>query len=383
MTTPSQPQPDPSAVPAPPEGGVPLYWPENQAPASAPAQAGPAHQPLWPAEDPQSPLIPGPPVPSPPSGSPTWYVPGQDEVGSPAQPGSSQEILGHASQVTGQDWAGQQPAQTGASPWQSNPYAAPAPGADPYAAAPYGAQPAAPYAAPYGAQPGAYGSPSGPYGAGQAPPYGQPAYGTPGYSPQQPPGRSGVNVGLVVGLVAVTLVIVLLGSAALVWALNRDSTPTGQGTPTGAITGLVDYRTTNPGALTQNHTTDPVTYPMSPPAGGPHFPVWQNCMGDVYTKKITSEKAVHSLEHGAVWITYDPQRVGAADVEKLAARVRGVEYTLMSPFPGQGPKISIQAWGYQLGVDSASDKRIGQFLQKYRVTASLEPGAVCSGGATE
>lgn len=84
-----------------------------------------------------------------------------------------------------------------------------------------------------------------------------------------------------------------------------------------------------------------------------------------------------------MWITYDPQRVGAADVEKLAARVRGVEYTLMSPFPGQGPKISIQAWGYQLGVDSASDKRIGQFLQKYRVTASLEPGAVCSGGATE
>ncbi|MGY0233914.1 DUF3105 domain-containing protein [Longispora urticae] len=213
------------------------------------------------------------------------------------------------------------------------------------------------------------------------PPYGQPAYGTPGYAVPST-GKSGVNVGLIVGLVAVTLVIVLVGVGALVWVLNGEddaaTSTSGKG-----ISGLVDYRATTPGGLAATHTPGEVTYPMTPPAGGPHNPQWQNCMGDVYPRKITSEKAVHSLEHGAVWITYDPQRVVASDVEKLAAKVRGVDYMMMSPFPGQGAKISLQAWGYQLAVDSPTDKRIGQFIQKYRLTASLEPGAVCSGGATE
>jgi hypothetical protein len=66
------------------------------------------------------------------------------------------------------------------------------------------------------------------------------------------------------------------------------------------ITGLVNYRTSNPGMLTRNHVTGTLTYPVSPPVGGDHNPVWQNCMGSVYDAAIATENAVHSLEHGAV-----------------------------------------------------------------------------------
>jgi hypothetical protein len=104
-------------------------------------------------------------------------------------------------------------------------------------------------------------------------------------------------------------------------------------------------------------------------------------MGDIYTRQIANEHAVHSLEHGAVWITYDPS-LPADQVKLLENRVRGLPYTLLSPYPGEGAKISLQAWGWQLKVDDANDPRIDQFIQDLRINASQEPGATCSGGNT-
>jgi Protein of unknown function (DUF3105) len=144
---------------------------------------------------------------------------------------------------------------------------------------------------------------------------------------------------------------------------------------------VVDYRKTNPAALTRDHKLGRISYPMSPPAGGPHNPIWQNCEGNVYEAPIASEHAVHSLEHGAVWITYRPD-LPRDQVDALANRVRGSEYLLMSPYPGLDRPISLQAWGYQLKVDSASDKAIDAFIATYRRNASLEPGAPCGAGIT-
>jgi hypothetical protein len=56
--------------------------------------------------------------------------------------------------------------------------------------------------------------------------------------------------------------------------------------------------------LSRDHTKEPVDYPQSPPVGGPHNPIWQNC--GFYSKPVRNENAVHSMEHGAVWITYSP-----------------------------------------------------------------------------
>jgi len=54
----------------------------------------------------------------------------------------------------------------------------------------------------------------------------------------------------------------------------------------------------------RNHVTTPVQYPQTPPAAGDHSPVWLNC--GVYPEPVPDEQAVHSLEHGAVWVTYNP-----------------------------------------------------------------------------
>jgi hypothetical protein len=147
------------------------------------------------------------------------------------------------------------------------------------------------------------------------------------------------------------------------------------------ISGIVNFRTTNPKMLEQTHAWGPITYDVTPPVGGKHNFNWQNCMGDVYDAQIANEHAVHSLEHGAVWITYNPD-LPKDQVDKLASKVRGQEFMLMSPYPGLDSKISLQAWGYQLKVNNASDGRIDDFIKALRKNATMEPQAGCSGGIT-
>lgn len=86
-----------------------------------------------------------------------------------------------------------------------------------------------------------------------------------------------------------------------------------------------------------------------------------------------------SLEHGAVWISYD----GISDVEQttLTRDLGEKTYRLMSPYPDQGDKTKLTAWGEQLSVDSVDDPRIDVFVKKYRQGPQTpEPGAPCTGG---
>ncbi|WP_228488947.1 DUF3105 domain-containing protein [Raineyella fluvialis] len=130
--------------------------------------------------------------------------------------------------------------------------------------------------------------------------------------------------------------------------------------------------------LSNKHTTSSVSYPMSPPVGGDHDPTPQNC--GVYTAPVRNENAVHSLEHGAVWITYTPD-LAPDQVSVLQADAKGHTHVLVSPYPGLGSAVVLNAWGLQLPVDSASDPRVAAFIKTYEQGPQTpEPGAECSGG---
>ncbi|WP_030669693.1 DUF3105 domain-containing protein [Streptomyces sp. NRRL B-1347] len=132
--------------------------------------------------------------------------------------------------------------------------------------------------------------------------------------------------------------------------------------------------------LGRNHVSTPVDYKTSPAAGGDHNPVWMNCDGVPYDKEIDETNAVHSLEHGAVWVTYS-DKAADAEVRALKARVQKTPYSLMSPYADQSAPITLSAWGKQLSVTSASDPRVGKFFTKYVQGAQTpEPGAACTGG---
>lgn len=130
--------------------------------------------------------------------------------------------------------------------------------------------------------------------------------------------------------------------------------------------------------LSRNHVESKVSYATSPPVGGDHHPVWLNC--GVYDEPVPEEHAVHSLEHGSVWITYDPA-LPAAEVSKLTGKAEGEAYVLVSPHEGQKSPIVLTAWGHQLELNSADDQRIDPFLVRYlQGEQTPEPGAVCHSG---
>ncbi|MCL4294533.1 MAG: DUF3105 domain-containing protein [Anaerolineae bacterium] len=172
------------------------------------------------------------------------------------------------------------------------------------------------------------------------------------------------NNRLWIGVVVGAGLLIVAGAAFLI--LNGGSQPAS------SIEGVVTF------SVPQGHQDGPLTYPQTPPAGGIHNPAWQNC--GIYDQPIPNEQAVHSLEHGAAWITYQPD-LPAEDVEQLRTLVRGRDFALLSPYPDLPAPVVASAWGVQLKVDSAADPQLSAFLTRYmQGPQTPELGAPCSSG---
>jgi hypothetical protein len=131
--------------------------------------------------------------------------------------------------------------------------------------------------------------------------------------------------------------------------------------------------------LSRGHD-EQVTYEDNglPPVGGIHSGVWQNC--GIYSEPVETKNAVHSLEHGAVWITYQPDLTDD-EVSELQGLVRGQPYVVLSPYPGLKSPVVLTAWGIQLEVDSGGDSRIADFIDRYQQGPQTpELGASCTDG---
>lgn len=118
--------------------------------------------------------------------------------------------------------------------------------------------------------------------------------------------------------------------------------------------------------------------PDEVPAGGEHSQVWANC--GFYSEPVAAENAVHSLEHGAVWITYQPS-LPEDQVDVLRSLGSPVEKVLVSPVEGQEVPMMATAWGYQLELQEADDPRLSQFIAEFAGSLGApEPGGSCRGG---
>jgi hypothetical protein len=178
-------------------------------------------------------------------------------------------------------------------------------------------------------------------------------------------------------LLAVGVVVVLACAYGAYQILNPKH-PHG-GDPTNDVASLKAVKTYS--YVGNEHTTDPVTYTETPPAGGPHDPVWEDC--GVFTQQLRNENVVHSLEHGTVWITYRPG-TSAADVQTLQTALGSVKdkKTILSPYPGQPSPVVVTVWNAQLGLTGASDPRLQDFIDFYGDGHTAPEGAMasCAGG---
>lgn len=148
------------------------------------------------------------------------------------------------------------------------------------------------------------------------------------------------------------------------------------GDPAGVDLSLdgVDYLA----VASREHTDQDLDYPTRPPAGGDHLGIWHNC--GVYTVPLLDEAAVHSLEHGAVWVTYRPD-LGAEAILGLTGELVDREKLLVSPHPDQTPPVVATAWARQLALDGPDDPRLKAFIGRFTDgDAAPEAGVTCQGG---
>jgi hypothetical protein len=126
------------------------------------------------------------------------------------------------------------------------------------------------------------------------------------------------------------------------------------------------------------HVAGSIVYAENPPIGGQHNVVWQNC--GIYDAPIHSEHAVHSMEHGAVWITYRPGL--APDQVQMLKELAADDFLLLSPYPGLPQPIVASAWNRQLSFERADDAALPAFIARYKNNPETTPefGASCGGG---
>tara|TARA_Y100000590_G_scaffold88230_2_gene99059 strand:+ start:4025 stop:4603 length:579 start_codon:yes stop_codon:yes gene_type:complete len=128
----------------------------------------------------------------------------------------------------------------------------------------------------------------------------------------------------------------------------------------------------------REHTDENVDYPTIPPVGGDHLGIWHTC--GIYKVELLDEAAVHSLEHGAVWVTYKPE-IEKEEIIKLTTILSNRSKILLSPHSGQISPIVATAWGRRLEIESANDYRLNKFVDLFvDGEAAPEAGITCDRG---
>ena len=166
---------------------------------------------------------------------------------------------------------------------------------------------------------------------------------------------------------AVVVAVVAIALAVVLPRLGEDEGGSGAD-----VQGVEVYRD-----LARDHVTTVVEYPQVPPVGGAHWEIWMEC--GVYDAPLDNEFAVHDLEHGSIWITYDADEVSDGDVAALEDLLP--DNGILSPYVGQPAPIMATAWGRQLVVEGPDDPQLQEFIDSFESAGtSPEPEVRCNGG---
>jgi hypothetical protein len=121
------------------------------------------------------------------------------------------------------------------------------------------------------------------------------------------------------------------------------------------------------------------TYPSTPPASGPHAQVTQG--SGLYDSPPPLDQVIHSLEHGAVVIWYDPALDGP-ELQRIKDFYADQDHVLVAPYdysdqgaagqlpPGVG--MSIVAWHFQQECADPSLPVAAAFVDTHRGFGDLE-----------
>ena len=113
----------------------------------------------------------------------------------------------------------------------------------------------------------------------------------------------------------------------------------------------------------RKHLNGGFRYDQTPPVGGDHSSAWQEC--GYFERSIAPERGVHSMEHGAVWITFR-SGLGRHDMSRLRRLAETNGHVLVTRWNGKLPApLVASAWGRQINLRSAADRELQEFVDMH------------------
>jgi hypothetical protein len=122
------------------------------------------------------------------------------------------------------------------------------------------------------------------------------------------------------------------------------------------------------------HVPDGTLGPNPPltPAGGPHYPL--PLRQGIYDQPVPDGNAIHSLEHGMVWVSYQPDLVSAEVLLTLEEIATDFDLdVLLSPRLENSSPVIVVSWGRRLVLDDLDEEAVRAFVTTNR-NKSPEPG---------
>jgi hypothetical protein len=132
-------------------------------------------------------------------------------------------------------------------------------------------------------------------------------------------------------------------------------------------------------AITQTHVATAVDYSAysNPPTYGPHHAQLLDGSNNsitprptgVYTTEQPDEDLVHNLEHGHVWISYDPTLLSTADrtlLEQLVTDGGTNTGVILTPRAANDSAIALASWAHLLKLNSFDATAIRNFIETNR-----------------
>jgi len=116
--------------------------------------------------------------------------------------------------------------------------------------------------------------------------------------------------------------------------------------------------------------TERVIYTFNPPTSGNH---WASTAqwGFYKTNPPADEKIIHNLEHGAVIVWYNPDKVSEDEYNQLFALYQQMSQdefrTMLVVRPNLDTKVAMSSWGFQLKLETIDKDAMLGFHSRHKL----------------
>ena len=117
--------------------------------------------------------------------------------------------------------------------------------------------------------------------------------------------------------------------------------------------------------LSRDHVPDgtKIQYNSNPPAAGAHYAAPQDA--GIYTTPPADGHLVHSLEHGAIILWYNPKMPSKDQIKQLTDIFKniGLSKTIMTSRDSMDVPVAVTSWGRILKLKTIDEKQIKTFFE--------------------